>query len=370
MIYRLVLVLLCALIGCSRAEPRDEVRIGAIASLSGVAADQGKQWFDGALLATREFKEAGIPVRLMVEDDRSSVTRLEAAFKQLVEGERSHAIIGGTWESTAEAVAALASRYKVPFVSPTTPAELFADARTDNHYAFSSAMSFRVATEALRNFLVSKKLRRVVVAYPQRGFGREYAAFFDRLLEEGVLSGISKHELPISGVIDDSLKLVALDAQRAGADCVFAALDYRGVETVARELRTLGIAPVVVTTTHLEQAFNFSQTRGDFANAFAVYPKVDLTKEFKALHARIIRRPIKNYTAEGYDTVKFLVLALRAGIVISDPKSVFEYKGITGTFRLPAVDRNISDASALIMTTESGKFEPWVGQVEERLSRR
>mgnify|MGYP005700136941 FL=1 len=80
-----------------------KIKIGAIASLTGPAAEQGKNWVDGATLAVKALEKQGISIEFIVEDDASKPAQVHTAFNKLVSIDQVQGVIGGTWDFLAEA---------------------------------------------------------------------------------------------------------------------------------------------------------------------------------------------------------------------------------------------------------------------------
>ena len=92
-------------VGCTSAPEEstsDEIRIGLIASLTGPAGEQGKNWMRGAKLAAKELKAKGVKLSLVVEDDRTLPAETVKSVQKLVHVDNVDALVGGTWDYLVE----------------------------------------------------------------------------------------------------------------------------------------------------------------------------------------------------------------------------------------------------------------------------
>ena len=109
---------------CSREPKREELRIGEVASLSGVLAAQGTAVHEGVLYAVSEVNAAGgvngYPVRLLARDDGGRPEEATTAAQDLASRERVRALVGGYVDSIVGPVAQVAERERVPYVASSS----------------------------------------------------------------------------------------------------------------------------------------------------------------------------------------------------------------------------------------------------------
>jgi branched-chain amino acid transport system substrate-binding protein len=110
---------------CSR-EPKRAVslRIGEVASLSGVLAAQGTAVHEGVVYAVSEVNAAGglhgHPVKLITRDDGGRPDEATTAAQELTTREQVSALVGGYVDSIVGPVAQVAERERVPFVASSS----------------------------------------------------------------------------------------------------------------------------------------------------------------------------------------------------------------------------------------------------------
>ena len=110
---------------CSREPKRAvELRIGEVASLSGVLAAQGTAVHEGVVYAVSEVNAAGglhgHPVKLITRDDGGRPDEATTAAQDLTTRERVSALVGGYVDSIVGPVAQVAERERVPYVASSS----------------------------------------------------------------------------------------------------------------------------------------------------------------------------------------------------------------------------------------------------------
>jgi branched-chain amino acid transport system substrate-binding protein len=331
------------------------IRIGAIASLTGPAGEQGKNWIEGAELAVEELRREGLEVKLLVENDETSAPKVAAAIQKLAHVDRVKAVIGGTWDYLAETAYPLAERLKVPFLTPSNPVEVLSEAAQRNRWVFSNGLSLRAARLAVTSFLKREGIRSLGLVYPALPFGTVQAEMLENIAAELGIAVTVKFEFAYDSAYLDSVKLGALKIAQQKPDLVFGVLDAGGVDLFLAELQKLRAVPVFLTTQHLDQAFILGQDPLRYRRAFGIYPQLEDRSFEDRFRAKYGRAP-KVYAPQGYDALMFFAGALHAGVNFSDESAQFSYRGVTGEHRLPSNGRALVEDRAVIMTTRDGVF--------------
>ncbi|MFM1847464.1 MAG: hypothetical protein RL417_938 [Pseudomonadota bacterium] len=345
-----------ALSGCDqRNDPAGTIRIGAIASLTGPAGEQGKNWVEGAELAVDELKKRGVPVKFIVENDETSAAKAAAAFQKLTHVDAVRAIIGGTWDYLAETAYPLAERSKVPFITPSNPVEVLSPSAQKNRWVYSNGLSLRAARGAVSEFLKKEGVKTLGLVYPALPFGTVQAEMFEGVAAElGISIGV-KFEFTYDNAYLGSVKIGALKIAEVRPDLVFCVLDAGGTDLFLAELQKLRATPRFLTTQHLDQAFLLGNDRERYRRAYGIYPRLRDPAFSDRYRAKYGREP-KVYAPQGYDALMFLGEALSRGIDFADSGAVFSYNGVTGEHTLPSRGRALVEDAAVIMTTKDGVF--------------
>lgn len=146
---------------------KSSISIGAIASLTGPAAEQGQNWLNGAKLAAKElYRRDKILVQLHVEDDASRAAIVPLAFQRLVSSHKVKGIIGGTWDYLAGAASPISKNLQIPFITPTNPIEVIETTTAGNPWYFTNGLSIHATEEVMRkvvSHLGAKSVASIVV---------------------------------------------------------------------------------------------------------------------------------------------------------------------------------------------------------------
>jgi branched-chain amino acid transport system substrate-binding protein len=139
---------------CSR-EPKRAVslRIGEVASLSGVLAAQGTAVHEGVVYAVSEVNAAGglhgHPVKLITRDDGGRPDEATTAAQELTTREQVSALVGGYVDSIVGPVAQVAERERVPFVASSSLDQRLTQRGNANFFRISRLEPFVDATTAV-----------------------------------------------------------------------------------------------------------------------------------------------------------------------------------------------------------------------------
>ena len=344
------------------AEPNDlpqtapkPIVIGAIPSLTGIAAEQGKNWLNGARLAESELVSRGVQVRLVVEDDGTNPGRAVSAFRKMIDFDHVQIVLGGTWDFLAQPIYPLAQKLKVPFITMTNPIEILSAEAKRNPYVFTNALSLHATEDELRSFLKTHPFKRAVILSPDFPYTNAHASVAEKLAKEFSIDVAFKSIFTYDDYFQ-TLKVLAAKTAKASPDVVFIFTSAAALDPFLVQLHQFGSAPAIITAQHLDAAFALSADKQAYRNAFGVYPDV-VVPDFEARYEAVYGRGPRVYAAEGYDAMMFAVQALIDGIDIANPKQPFLLHGVTGPYVLPMKTRQLGQVMATMMTTKNGTFE-------------
>lgn len=334
---------------------RSPIKLGAIVSLTGPAAEQGKNWLNGAQLAKEELLSQGLTLELVVEDDTTQSSKVVTTFQKLVNLDRVDAILGGTWDYLAETAYPLAAQYRKPFLTPTNPPELISAAARSNSFVFTNALTLSAEKLAIEALLKDEGVTSIALIYPDIPWGQSHATIMKGLARELGLKIVYENQFPLEAYLD-IFKISALKVSHAKPDLLYVTFDYNGLDLITSELEKLKSNPVLLDTQHLDVAMDFSKRAAKYKNAFGIYPEAIENREFEARYKAKYGSGPRVYAAEGYDALMFLARALQAGVNLGDPESSFQYMGVSGVHRLPTKNRGLVENKAIVMSGRTGKF--------------
>ena len=139
---------------CSREpKPAVELRIGEVASLTGVLAAQGTAVHEGVVYAVSEVNAAGglhgHPVKLITRDDGGRPDEATTAAQDLTTREAVSGLVGGYVDSIVGPVAQVAERERVPYVASSSLDERLTQRGNEWFFRISRLEPFVDATTAV-----------------------------------------------------------------------------------------------------------------------------------------------------------------------------------------------------------------------------
>jgi branched-chain amino acid transport system substrate-binding protein len=126
MIRKVIMVIMSAvliiggLVSCKKAESVASYKIGVLASQTGNYAGLGLQFLEGMNLVVDQINAAGgingVPLEVVVYDNKSEATETTLAAKKLIEVDQVHALVEGTVTALGMSIVPVANEAKVPTV--------------------------------------------------------------------------------------------------------------------------------------------------------------------------------------------------------------------------------------------------------------
>ena len=118
-----LMVVVCmagGLVSCKKAEPVASYKIGALVAQTGNYAGLGLQSLEGMQLIVDEINEGGgingIPLELVVSDDKSEATEATLAAKKLIDVDKVHVLVAGTVTTLSMSIVPVGNEAEIPMV--------------------------------------------------------------------------------------------------------------------------------------------------------------------------------------------------------------------------------------------------------------
>lgn len=333
----------------------EDIQLGVIASLTGPAAEQGKSWVEGVELAVHELRQEGSSISIIYEDDQTNPAQAARAFQRLVLTKGVRGIIGGTWDYLAETLSPLARQRKIAVLTPTNPPELLSDTAKSNPYFFTTGLTLKAERKAIESFLRERKPSTAAIFYPNLPWGESHAVMMRSILEELGVNIVIDTAFEDEGYLS-AAQILALRLKEKRPELLYAPIDHRGLDVLTKEFRRLRYDPLIICSQHLHTAVGLASEKKRYARTFGVYPKIDrddFASRFRSLHGS----SPGVYAGAGYDSVLFLVEALKRGVRFESPSQEFSLAGVTGTIRFPPRNRSLIENEAQILGLDAF-YEP------------
>jgi len=366
---RLMMVLLClALVSLGSAMAAEtEIRIGVYEPMTGAMAAGGQQTMEGIELAHEQrAKVLGLPVRVILVDNRSDKVEAATAVTRLIQKDKVCAIIGSYGSGLSMSGGPVAQVAKVPVMgcSPTNPLVTLG-----NDYYFRACFIDPFQGRVMAQFAFDKLGARkaAIIQDIAQDYAVGLANFFKQAFVE--LTGDPKSVVAFTSYQTGDRDYTAQLTYVANAkpDVVFAPGYYADAAVLVTQARSLGLKMPFLGGDTFE-APEFIEIGGK--NVEGVYfsthysadaPVTPASEKFVALYKAKFKTAPNTFAALGYDCYNLVLDAIeRAGS--SDPKAIRDAmaktKGFVGATGIITLDSN-GDAtkSAVVLVVKDGQFK-------------
>ena len=366
---RLMMVLLClALVSLGSAMAAEtEIRIGVYEPMTGAMAAGGQQTMEGIELAHEQRpKVLGLPVRVVLVDNRSDKVEAATAVTRLIQKDKVCAIIGSYGSGLSMSGGPVAQAAKVPVMgcSPTNPLVTLG-----NDYYFRACFIDPFQGRVMAQFAYDKLGARkaAIIQDIAQDYAVGLANFFRQAFVE--LTGDPKSVVAFTSYQTGDRDYTAQLTYVANAkpDVVFAPGYYADAAVLVTQARSLGLKMPFLGGDTFE-APEFIEIGGK--NVEGVYfsthysadaPVTAASEKFVALYKAKFKTAPNTFAALGYDCYNLVLDAIeRAGS--SDPKAIRDTmaktKGFVGATGIITLDSN-GDAtkSAVVLVVKDGQFK-------------
>jgi len=173
-----------ALAGAAQAAAK-EVRIGFIAPMTGPFAQVGKDMTNGFLMYLEQNKNKMGPltVKFTIEDYEAKPPVAVAKAQKLIQRDKVHVFLGGLLAPTGYALAPVADRFKVPYLSPA-PAGDDQTQRVRAKYYSRLSFTSSMCQHPLGDWAYEQGMRRIVTVGADYAFGYETVGGFQAGFED------------------------------------------------------------------------------------------------------------------------------------------------------------------------------------------
>jgi len=224
-----------------RAQGEQPIKIGMVMAKQGVFSEQGEMIADGVKLA---IAQAGNQVRSRRIDliwyDEANPQGSQQNMQKLVDEDKVSAVIGGTNSGTSLAMASVAGRARIPYISPGAAARELTGTGC-NPYTFRTLAPIPVSCRALAPLLLTKGKRwHFLVA--NYAFGQDIQRAMSDLLKEagGTITGADASPLNTTDFSSFILKI-----RQAKPDVVVLGLPGGDLSTFLKQYAEMGMKGVI-----------------------------------------------------------------------------------------------------------------------------
>ena len=362
-----IVIVLAAFAGaCLDKQPTEseEIKIGAILPLTGEAAKYGEDAKLGIDLAVEEINAAGgikgKKIQVVYEDSQAAPSQGVAAIQKLVTVDKVPVIIGAMASSVTLAIAPIAEENKVVLLSPASTAPQITEA---GDYIFRNEVSDAYGGKAQAELTWDELgIRNVAILYINNDYGVGTIDTFKKNFESygGNITAIEVFE---QGATDFRTQLTKI--KDSNPDAIFL-VGYKEVILILKQAKELGIETQILSSTMFEDP-EILEKVGDLAEGviYVYYGGFDPESDEEQVETFIsdlaekYGREPGHYTAESYDAMKLISVAIEKGGYNSEEiknalYDIKDYQGLAGSI---SFDEN-GDVIKLVTlkTVKDGKF--------------
>jgi len=345
------------------ATAQDEIKVGEYASLTGGQASYGISTNNAILLGVEEINKAGgvlgRPLKLVVEDDRSTPGESATIVRKLIANDKVVAILGEFASSRSLEGGPICQENKIPMISPGSTNPKVTEI---GDYIFRCCFMDSFQGTVMARFALAKGLKKAAILTDEKqDYSKGLAQYFREVFTKNG-GQIVKEQSYSSGDKDFRAQLTSLKS--AKPDVIFLPGYYNEVALIARQARQFGVkvpflggdgwegdSLLKVAGTSLDGCYfssHFSSDNND--------PVVQgFIQKYKTKYGAVP----DCQAALGYDSVRILAEAIkRAGgtenvalrNAIAETK---DFQGVTGKITLDA-NRNASKPAVVQMVGGGG----------------
>jgi branched-chain amino acid transport system substrate-binding protein len=358
------------------------IRIGAFFALSGPAATIGTPTkLVAQMVVDKINKQGGVnkrKIELVVGDTESEPTKALMVAKRLVEQEKVVAVIGPTRTDEGMAVKPFfEDTAHVPVIMTIGGDPVIAGGKFGPfNWTFKTPQRTSVAVKKVYDYLRSQKMTKVALLTASDGFGKDGAAWLEKLAPE---FGLEIAAQEVFAVSDTDMTPQIIKIRETGAQALICWTIGPAGARVAKNVKQLGLT-IPLVQCHGQPDPKYIELAGEAAEG-SIMPSTKLmvvdqlpdTDPQKAVIQEFIKLytegyhydkqyPINTHSGYAWDAIYLLANALREVGPDAEPlRAAIEktqgYVGVSGIYNLTAEDHNGLGTDSMVMVkVEKGKW--------------
>ena len=343
----------------SAADSTGPIKIGAVLSLSGVAAPWGEYAKNGINLAVKEINDGGgidgRQVEVTIEDDNTDGAKSVSAWNKLVTVDGAQGIIGGVFDFTSQPLIPLALSHDVPYISPSN--FRIAGGFDLNDQSFVMLTDMDKTVEKLQPYLASSSVKKLAIVHYKSTFGSEIAKTLTSTMN-GL--GRTAYDEPYAEIGNTDWKTVIIKLKSEGADGIF--MDTVGSDPLnfLRQAKQLGYSPTFITYNGVQDAFA-GQSDKSLLNGVVVLNWEVTTPGFASMYQDAYGIPPTKSADKYFEAVYVMAQALAHSSAPAQAAAYITANSFTtpnGTITF-AADHSVNDVPVQVQVFKDAVEVPW-----------
>jgi len=342
----------------TKKEPED-MKIGAILPLTGVAANHGQDAKDGIIMAINEINEKGglgkRPIKVIFEDSLSTVNGCISGVQKLIQIDKVPIILGPISSSDVLAVAPIVEKTRTVLFTPSASSPEISQA---GDFVFRNSLLAPPQGKKMAEFCFRNlKQKTAAVFYMNDDTGRGYYEAFRNAFESlgGKIIFVDTYDRE-----DKDFRTQIAKLKNSEAKCVYVPAIPQTMGLIIKQAVELKYNPIFLSNIGIEGE-DLLTIAGDLAES-VFYTSVPVSNKFIENYEKTFGRTPKIAAPLAYDSTKIASIAITQGgynsIGIRDALyRITNYEGATGLVN--SFDANgDAERELIIKTVKNGKFVP------------
>jgi len=345
------------------------ISIGVIAPLTGSQAVIGTNVVNGIKSAAKRINSSGgikgIPIKLIVYDDRNIPDEGVAAARRLIYEEKVKIIIGSIGSSVTLAIQQLTMREKILLVTPVSLSPALS--QRGDKYFFRVTATAEMRQKGFVKFVVDN-LKPTTIAYlaTNDDLGRSEVEAAEKFYSE--LKGPKTVYKAFFDPSETNFISYLTKIKAVNPDVIFMVADSIKASTIVKQARALGIKSIILSSGEAATD-QFLKLAGDAAEG--VYFPLDWSPAFTDKYSQEFLNAYKEdygtipdtkFAVQGWETMWIVAEAIKKVSSIDDPDKLreaflnIEWTGPRGTWKFKD-NGDPEGISTFVVIVRNGKFE-------------
>jgi branched-chain amino acid transport system substrate-binding protein len=362
--------------GCGGAKKTEPYVVGGIFSISGPASYLGEPERNSMEMVAEAINAKGgingHPLKLVIYDDETDVTKARLHATKLVQDKDCLAIIGPSITPSSMAVLEVTQKAKLPLISCAAAAGITAPAK-DRVWVFKTAQTDQMAVARIYQYCQKHAITKVAILTVSSAFG---VAGKVELLAQASKHGIEVVGQEVFADKDTDMTPQLTKIRSLPAQAVICWGVGPAPALVAKNMKQLGFTLPLIQS-HGAASKKFIELAGDAADGIimpagklAVWqqlpdtdPQKAVCKEYAEKYHAKFKLPESSFGGYAYDAIRMLNQALaKAGSdknkIRGELEGLKNFVGVSGIFNMSPEDHNgLSPAAFVMVKIEKGEFK-------------
>jgi len=346
--------------GEPKASQDNPIRVGAVVSLTGIAASYGEPARNAMQLAVDEINANGgidgRAVELVVEDDQTKPDKAISAFRKLTGVDDVDGVVGGNFDFATAPLFPVADAEGVAFISPANMRIPGGLEPSGNNFVLMP--DFAKVIRELKSYLETHETNKLGVVHFKSVFGTQIATTLSEVNSELGRGPIVDESYTTIG--DNDFRTTVIKLKQQGVDTVF--LDMVDVDpvnflTVARDL---DYHPTVISYYGIIDSFSAPNADKSLLEGVVVLDWESSSERFSKLYQERYGMAPVHSAEKSYISIYVMAEAIaKAGSKenVASYLSSNSFKTPSGTFRFNE-DHAIDSTPVRLMMVRNGELIP------------